>query len=232
MPKPGLVEERHVHARTTLRRRSTSNGNNNKKRGILDRQPVRGTELGTKEEKKKNNNKIKYAPFARRRAQACRVSSRAVSNAPPHRRHAYAPAPTAWMCRWKVSARTPPRSESQPRRGQRISPSVREVWSIASVASSLCIHAYINIYAYGNRGIRNWGAEREEDRRTASSSSSVIEGRRRTCGGVTARVGRRWRTWLSVVSKHVRLVGVVRSVESLVGRRSPSLAPAPASSLL
>lgn len=182
--------------------------------------------------KKKNNNKIKYAPFARRRAQACRVSSRAVSNAPPHRRHAYAPAPTAWMCRWKVSARTPPRSESQPRRGQRISPSVRDVWSIASVASSLCIHAYINIYAYGESGIRNWGAEREEDRRTASSSSSVIEGRRRTCGGVTARVGRRWRTWLSVVSKHVRLVGVVRSVESLVGRGSPSLAPAPASSLL
>ena len=128
-----------------------------KKRGILDRQPVRGTELGTKEEKK-NNNKIKYAPFARRRAQACRVSSRAVSNAPPHRRHAYAPAPTAWMCRWKVSARTPPRSESQPRRGQRISPSVREVWSIASVASSLCIHAYINIYAYGESGIRKFWA--------------------------------------------------------------------------
>jgi hypothetical protein len=64
----------------------------------------------------------------------------------------------------------------------------------------------------------------------ASSSSSVIEGRRRTCGGVRARVGRRWRTcrWLSVVSKHVRLVGVVRSVESLVGRGSPSpVAPAP-----
>jgi hypothetical protein len=110
--------------------------------------------------KKNNNNKIKYAPFARRRAQACRVSSRAVSNAPPHRRHAYAPAPTAWMCRWKVSARTPPRSESQPRRGQRISPSVREVWSIASVASSLCIHAYINIYAYGESGIRNFWAQR------------------------------------------------------------------------
>ena len=31
-------------------------------------------------------------------------------------------------------------------------------------------------------------------RRTASSSSSVIEGRRRTCGGVSARVGRRCRT--------------------------------------
>lgn len=59
----------------------------------------------------------------------------------------------------------------------------------------------------------------------------MIEGRRRTCGGVTARVGRRWRTWrwLSVVSKQVRLVGVVRSVESLVGP-SP-VAPAPASSL-
>ena len=206
-------------------------GTTTKKEGssIVSRCAERNSE---QKRKKKNNNKIKYAPFARRRAQACRVSSRAVSNAPPHRRHAYAPAPTAWMCRWKVSARTPPRSESQPRRGQRISPSVREVWSIASVASSLCIHAYINIYAYGESGIRNWGAEREEDRRTASSSSSVIEGRRRTCGGVTARVGRRWRTWLSVVSKHVRLVGVVRSVESLVGRRSPSLAPAPASSLL
>ena len=56
---------------------------------------------------------------------------------------------------------------------------------------------------------------------TASSSSSVIDARRRTCGGVTARVGRRCSAGprpapgleLSV-STNVRLVGVVRTVDS------------------
>src|SRR6266478_8295711 len=84
----------------------------------------------------------KDIPLARRRAHACRVSSRALSNPPPHRTHAYAPAPTAWMCRWKVSARTPLRSSSHPRLGQRSSPSVRELCSIASVASSLYRRQY------------------------------------------------------------------------------------------
>src|SRR6266850_1947590 len=78
------------------------------------------------------------APLARRRAHECRVRSRALSKADPHRKHEYAPVLTEWMCRWNVSARTPPSSSSHPRRGHRRRPSVRELCSIASVASSLC----------------------------------------------------------------------------------------------
>src|SRR6266702_538013 len=100
----------------------------------------------------KNNKKNSHAPLARRRAHACRASSRALSNAPPHRTQAYAPALTAWMCRWNVSARTPPSSSPHPRRGQRSRPSVRGLRSIVSVASSLCPHHHQTKSKSKNKG--------------------------------------------------------------------------------
>lgn len=100
---------------------------------------VSPTAGGNFSEKKKGERvKETDAPLARRRAHECRVSSRALSKAEPHRTHEYAPVLTEWMCRWNVSARTPPSSSSHPRRGHRKRPSVRDVCSIASVASSLC----------------------------------------------------------------------------------------------
>ena len=116
-----------------------------------------------------------------------------------------------------MSAWTPPRSTSNPCQGQRNSPSVHMVCNIASITSSLCgCMQYINDMKPGIETVH-----------TASSSLSVIEGHRRTCGGVRAHMGQRWRTWrwLSVVSKHVRLVGVMRSVNSLDRRISPLPAP-------
>jgi hypothetical protein len=94
--------------------------------------------LYTSQGQRREEHKECHAPLARSRAHACRASSRALSNAPPHRTHAYEPAPTACICRWNVSARTPPRSSPHPRRGQRSMPSVRGLRSIVSVASSLC----------------------------------------------------------------------------------------------
>lgn len=73
-----------------VEKEKTERGEEKKEIWKLDRQP--STEHGIQAEK----NDV---PLARRRAHACRVRSRALSNAPPHRTHAYAPAPTAWMCR-------------------------------------------------------------------------------------------------------------------------------------
>jgi hypothetical protein len=61
-----------------------------KKKGVTIRSSAQQPEGRNRNEDGKRKGEKKNAPLARRRAHACRVRSRAVSNAPPHRTHVYA----------------------------------------------------------------------------------------------------------------------------------------------